>query len=993
MVNAKDQFSSSIRVYHVEPENHIEYNRRFAKAVTRGDLDNKIHFPAMRAIELDDEGAIKDFNQQLDLYTKHYKLGEILWLFYKFLYAPNLNAFIDEVKARGLYIFDIWGYVPGSLSNRSSWGEYDVPEHAAAYLKDTLGNKFMGFDNGEQDGRYIGAYTPMICPVDRDRKSQYLHFQRHFEQLGNHFDNQLSVVCSLTFSHYFAKEGNTIMIGAETAQALPNANVWFSYLRGTGKQYGLLWFGNASIWNRFGYKDYDRAGKENGYEFGPDAGTSLSLLRRLMYVEYMYNCDILGLESGYTMLDATDDTGTKLTPVGQLQAEAVQFVAEHGYPGVMYTPVALMMDFFNGWTPPRHLYTHEYYKVWGNLPYEEGDYQTHALFTMLYPGYENSGFFRDERGFLTAAPYGDMTDVIFSDAEQPVLNSYHTIIMAGKVTLDIELYDKLRAFVEGGGHLVAAADLILSAQLPKQYEQEVLAFVGIKQLGEPQVHDSDERIQLNGEIIEEAAYEAYRIEPVDGVDVVARLSDTGSPFIVRHSLGLGKVSFIASRFGLNLHKLHVCKLEERETKYLIGEDIVTEKIMTAADNVDGKELPMYYDLLSAVKQYVGDCLNELKVVDINSGSLQCIFNICEDGTFLAAVVNNSSAIQRFDFVSNQYRLSIKAELAVPSLPESLPGYYAKEFMCEGEMEEGTGSLTIKPADIRMFRLETSEWTFHTQAISFPSDCTQGRFLAVRSISSLKTELLTKPTFKHHFQGVKLDAAYLMEKEFEWLRQEAAFVQRRKVEVIVDFSSMLNHYPQLSLLNNIKDRYEENRKLIALTFKKAALFNCTKAIFILHRNAENHITVEAAIEQMAESLKGICEDAAMHGITIYLQNGTKGRLLKSTEDTVNFVKRLHIPNLKVAYNLAHSIALGEQPEAVLAKHKAHIDGFLLSMPGIDDYGQYYDQHCPIASSPLAIAEAATKLIADHANEDRSGFVCLDALYDNWNEVYLDRLKLN
>ncbi|GBG07274.1 hypothetical protein PAT3040_01822 [Paenibacillus agaridevorans] len=988
MGDLKDRSTSYIRVFTVEPENHIEYKRRFAKAVTRSDLGNKIHFSAMRAMELDDEGAIKDFNQQLDLYTKHYKLGEILWLFYKFLYASNLNSFIDEVKDRGLYIFDIWGYVPGSFSNRSSWGEYEVPEQAAAYLRKSLGSKFMGFDNGEQDGRYIGAYTPMICPVDSNRKSQYLHFQRHFEQLGNHFDNQTSVVCSLTFCHYFAKEGNAIIIGAETAQALPNANIWYSYLRGAGKQYGLLWFGNASIWNRFGYKDYERAGVENGYEFGPDAGTSLSLLRRLIYIEYMYNCDILGLEWGFTMPDSEDDTGTKLTPIGQIQTEAVQFVANNGYPGIMYTPAAVLMDFFNGWTPPRHLYTHEYYKVWGNLPYEEGDYQTHALFTMLFPGYENSGFYRDERGFLTATPYGDMTDVIFSDADQQILNSYHTIILAGKVTLDVELYDKLRGFVEGGGHLIATADVILSAQLPQEYVNQVLDFVGIKKLGELQAYTSDETIQFRSKDFEEKAFEAYSIEPNDGVEIVARLSDTGTPFIVCNALKQGKVSFIASPFGLNMNKLQECKLEERETKYLVGEDIVTEKIMTAADNVDGKDLPMYYDFLSTVKQYLGSCLNEMKMVEITNRSLQCIVNTCEDGSFLAAIVNNSSSTQMFDFVSNKYGFSIESELPIPALPEDLIGYYAKEFQHEENAEEGSGSMAIKPADIRIFRLKASEWTFQTQEVSFPADSTKGKFLAIRNISSLKTELLTKPTFKHHFQGVKLDASYFIEKDMEWLRQEASSIRRYKVEVIIDFSSMLNHYPQLSLLNNIKDRYEEGRKSIALTFEKAALLGCKRAIFILHRNAENHITVEDAVEQMAASLKGICADAAKYGITIYLQNGTKGRLLKSTEETVSFVKKLQIHNLKFAFNLAHSIAVGEQPEAALAKYKDDIGGLLLSVPGRDDYGQYFDKHCPLYQSDEQLAELIHTYSKSSMAEGVLDFVCQDALYDNWNEVYLD-----
>ena len=106
---------------------------------------------------------------------------------------------------------------------------------------------------------------------------------------------------SLNYVHFFARENNCFMLGAETAQALPNANLWYAVIRGAGKQYGLLWFGNASVYNRFSWKSHDTESPKldkEGYSYGPNAGTSLSLLRRLIYVEYLYNSDMLGYESG-----------------------------------------------------------------------------------------------------------------------------------------------------------------------------------------------------------------------------------------------------------------------------------------------------------------------------------------------------------------------------------------------------------------------------------------------------------------------------------------------------------------------------------------------------------------------------------------------------------------------------------------------------------------------------------------------------------------------
>lgn len=983
-----DFLEQDICIFNEEPEDYAEFDKRYSKAITRKDLGNKIQFTSIRAFEMDEECRIKDINRELDLYTKKFRLGDILGLFYKTIYAKNFRELVDEVKARGLYIFDIWGYVPGSFSDKFSWGEYKVPGEALEYLRETLGNHFLGFDCGEQDGRYIGAYTSMMCPTNDDRVKQYLNFQRHFEMLGNHMQNQMVAICSMNFCHYFAKEGNVIMLGAETAQALINTNLWYAYLRGAGKQYGLLWLGNASIWNRWGYKDYERQGFENGYEYGPDSGTSLSLLRRLLYVEYMYNCDVLGFENGHVVPEKNENSGNVLSPIGQIQADGVRFIEENGYAGVMYTPVAILMDFFNGWTPPRHLYTHEYYKVWGNLPYEEGDYQTHALFSLIFPGYENSGFFRDERGFLTPTPYGDMADIIFSDTDKRILSSYNTVILSGRIELDMELYEKLRYFVEKGGHLIVSASHIVSSKLPQKYMENVLSFLGIRNFGEKHKYSAHETILFNGMEIVENTFEMYDILPEEGAEIIAKLYSNGLPLIMRKSHGKGKVSLIASPYGINSEKLCECIPKERETKYLVGEDIVTEKILTAVDNIDGKNIPMFYDYLSVIKQYLGECLNIEKIIDTTNRNLQCIVNVYKDGSLSATIVNNGPSVQRFDFMAKGGELTIIAEMDVTGLPEGARGCYPKYSQNISAVEEGMGELSIKPWDIRIFRLKLDGWKLKNRAIEPSKDDTQGRILALRNISSLKTEMLANPTFKQHFCGVKLDASYIMEKDAEWLRKEAEFIKRHKVDVIVDFSSMLNHYPQMSLLDNVKERYEENKKAIAEVFKKSALFGCRKVVFMLHRNAENHITPADAIDTFERSIKNICSEAEKYSITVYLQNGTKGRMLKTTEETVEFIDRLNTANLKFAYNICHSLTLREEPFDILKKYHEKINGVMISAPECDDYGQYSDSHSPVFESQYS--EVVKEFMVELRREHSSDFICQDAIYKDWNEVYLDRI---
>ncbi|GAG90869.1 unnamed protein product, partial [marine sediment metagenome] len=275
-----------------------------------------------------------------------------------------------------------------------------------------------------------------------------LNFQNHFQGLTDRLGNKMATLVSLNFGHYFLKEGVYTMIGAETAQGLPNTQVYYSFIRGAGKQYGVPWFGNASVWNRWGWKNYSGNTKYNG---GDTEGTSLSLLKRLIYSHIMYDCVAVGFESGF--LDNNDE----LSPVGKIQQSASQWVEKYGNPGNLYSPVAVMVDFFSGWSFPRHLYTRNIYRVWGNLPYEQGDYLTDGILDMFYPGYQDASYFHDETGFIAPTPYGDIVDCVLSDCPLWLLKQYPVLVIGDKLRNNIEIKDKLESYVESGGHLVITA--------------------------------------------------------------------------------------------------------------------------------------------------------------------------------------------------------------------------------------------------------------------------------------------------------------------------------------------------------------------------------------------------------------------------------------------------------------------------------------------------------------------------------------------------------
>ena len=157
------------------------------------------------------------------------------------------------------------------------------------------------------------------------------------------------------------------MLAAETAQGLPNDQLFYAFLRGAAKMYGLLVWGNGSVYNRFGFKTCP----------SPDAcslsGSSLALLKRLMYSQIVYGAVVFGYEAALQ----TADKPPVLTPLGKMQAAGERWVKDQVAQGnnyTMVTTVGVLLDFFAGYTPSRHLYTSKVYRVWGNLPYEPHDH-------------------------------------------------------------------------------------------------------------------------------------------------------------------------------------------------------------------------------------------------------------------------------------------------------------------------------------------------------------------------------------------------------------------------------------------------------------------------------------------------------------------------------------------------------------------------------------------------------------------------------------------
>jgi hypothetical protein len=826
--------------YLVDPVRYPDYTRRPSRAPTWATFENRPQFVALRTLP-----AATDTNQGL---------GTVCMPGITLVSDPSLAARMDELKRRGCYLFDVGGYVPGSIPN-----QVRVPPATLRLLEDKLGDRFLGFDVGEQDGRYLFNLPKLQAPFFNDRLRQFRAAQEYFGRMEEDLGPRLNALMVYWYWPYPIKGGQVVLAGAETQNKVTSASVHYAFLRGAGKQYGVLWFGNASVFNTWHHKAYH----EETDTSGPTKGNSLSLLRRLLFSHYLYNSVILGFEGGLFERDwwSADGQGA-LSPLGLMQQDAVRFVEAHPQPGVMHTPIAVLVDFLAGWMPARTWTTA--YRVWGYVPYDSGDHLTHNVLGMLYPGYEDCGWYHDERGTVCPTPYGDMADVLHSDTTAWVLRQYGMVVVAGNLfTADAELRAKLDAYVRAGGTLVVSAEN--ARRLWPEWG-----------IGPPRRYPPNSVVLWNdgARTPEPQSMDLCAMIPADQFDVIARCGP--APAVARRRHGGGEILLLLSPFGIN------------------AEPAVSGEL--AHHNWD-RPLAQPHTLLAHVRRVLDAAFRSQRLFSVGEG-LGYVTCRKGPGDYTVGVFNNGLASQPFRIVSHCGSIRNVTELTLGRDLRSAAGYWPHEFPNPDAGRSDPGH--IAGGDLRLFSVQVDEAGVRVlpegKAPARPVGCR----LALRDIADLREEITRRPTFFEHFEGVKIDWTYLLERDGGQVRRDRSWLEHQQVRVVVDFTSGLNHFPGLTLLDLRPESYAETVAFSEDVFGKMHAIGSTEAVMATHMPPEFGATPEQVEASFLRGLRDWCRRAKARGITLYLQN-RPSRWRGSVPEVLRLIDELGVDNLRFALN--------------------------------------------------------------------------------------------
>ncbi len=373
-------------------------------------------------------------------------------------------------------------------------------------------------------------------------------------------------------AHYFAEGGVEAILVERSNDDVEDLQTGIAFARGAARQYGITWGVDFSQWW--------------GPVYGCHVERCADYFRRNLYLSYFSGANVLAIELlGPLPKDENDDRALLSQALDEFGA-----LKQHYEAGTPDVPVAIMLPHDHGWmTPPFWRTTREAWN-YARIPYRQGDRGIDGLFGAIFPGsvYAMQSFpfgayasddppaspfalscvtpefapnpedvyyaepplpfgrFSDRKAAQAAlkegafnpsdyrpmgdSRWGDIVDVLTSEADAAALAKYPVLILAGHVSVTDTLRERLHAYVTAGGQLIWA----VGTATP-----ELAALTGLSIAPELQVG----RAWRWKEEVESADYFLYTpAAPAGGASVeIISTEKGGRPLVTKHTLGQGAV--------------------------------------------------------------------------------------------------------------------------------------------------------------------------------------------------------------------------------------------------------------------------------------------------------------------------------------------------------------------------------------------------------------------------------------------------------------------
>jgi hypothetical protein len=462
-----------------------------------------------------------------------------------------------------------------------------------------------------------------------------------------------------------------------------------------------------------------------------------------------------------------------------------------------------------------------------------------------------------------------------------------------------------------------------------------------------------EEISIGSKSIkEESEFKVRELIYPDDAMVIASYKKI--PLSLEMNAGNGKLTVLASEFGISPNP---------GNKENPGID---------------KNMRSPFPFLSHVEFIISEILNSTKIFNGIDG-LSMITCRKYKGDYTLAISNNSWSEKPFRITSSIGKILNITELQIDCSERKATGFLPESVTHDAGKNS---AKTIAGGDIRIFNVKIDEENIEEMPFIQPVANPVNRGLPLRNLSSVKREILLRPTFFQHFDRIMIDWKYLAGKEISAIRQESVWIKNQGLKIIVDLSSGINLFPDLRLVSNDSTEFIRSIEIIRSVIDKMSLLGADDLILTAHRTIENNFTEDEFSASLKSTLKSICQLAEGKGINVHLRMVT-GKYSSNPEQAMELQLSVNEPN----FYIAPSLAMLSGDTENLNKHIGIMKDLkysilFVSAPEKDIYGKLWNINLPLYKYDQM--EDAGSIL----RKAKDKILLLDGLYVDKDEEYLD-----
>jgi len=639
----------------------------------------------------------------------------------------SFSSLLSQLNAAdpALFVWSLGGYTPDSQP-----GGYVTYDYLGQIIN-TLGERFLGSAISEQDGHYFNDFAK-LNRLTTDPFEEYLKLHRFQLRVAEDHADKASLLTVMYNWHGTLRDGLVVMAAAECQNrgGVTNSQVQYAFLRGAARQFGVSLTGDLAVFTSW-----------------KSQSTSTALRRRYLFSHYQWNCAILSCEDAYAPAPIVQDFNNWMNG----------FLDQHPRPGPVQCPVAFLTDPFQGWIPGM-THTGQFNKHAAQA-YQPGDFLTHLLFDTVYPRYADNGMWKDESRAMAPTPYGDLVEVVTSDCSAPIMDGYGVMILASDLpTAGRELRDKLEVYAGNGGHVVVTA-----ANAKRLWPEWG---IGVQPVTVPA--NSQVNLASGVSFAEPLSFDVLPVDPGGIPGAAVSASAGGVPLVIEVPLGGGRVTLLASAYGLNRDPSPVVS-----RPYPLWDQSLESST----------ELVQPYVFPEHVRRTMDGALKSQQLFSVGNDQLAFITNRVDANNWLVGIYNSQLTAQSFQIQSQIGAIQSVEELQLDNLAASYP------FLPPGYSGDGIPSDATRVAagDVRFFKVSVDAGTAVRDAAAPTfSALPSGRFLRMPTLADLDRSLMRWPTFFQHFDGVMLDWTEFRDIDLDALKYDLCrWMNRQRLRFVID----------------------------------------------------------------------------------------------------------------------------------------------------------------------------------------------------------------